>query len=224
MTSKHHDLWAELPEWENEHDPGQVLDWWREAAEVLAPLSRLVDRSPNEALGTAIYSAVNRVAEQVERWDAEVWTLLDANMGEGRLTPFGEVLSPLLERAGLTPQALLVQAGRIEEPNAEEILLRRMYGPPTGNTGGYLMGWREALDLTDAEALALSDALHADLLRVPDPLDAVNRSLTSAIHSLETVPADRFVNPEDTRRVLTLVAQAGQIVASAEHAEANARA
>ena len=26
MTTEHHDLWAELPEWENEHDPGQVLD------------------------------------------------------------------------------------------------------------------------------------------------------------------------------------------------------
>ncbi|MGH3147144.1 MAG: hypothetical protein ACRDTR_15210 [Rubrobacter sp.] len=118
MTSQHHDLWADLPEWEREHNPGQVLDWWREAAEVLSPLSRLVDRSLNEALQTAIYSAENRVREQVERWEAEVWTLLDANMGEGRLTPFGEVLSPLLERAGLTPQKALVEAGRIEEPNA----------------------------------------------------------------------------------------------------------
>lgn len=219
MTTEHHDLWAELPEWEHDHDPGQILDWWREAAEVLSPLSRLAEGSNNEGLQTAIYSAQNRVREQVERWDAEVWTLLDANTGEGseaRLTPFGEVLVPLLERAGLTPQGLLVAAGRIEEPNAEEILLRHMYGPPTEKKGGYCMGWHEALSLTDAEALALASAFHADLFSVPDPLSQANRGLTSAIHNMERVPKERFADPEDARRVLTLVAQAGQIVASAE--------
>ncbi len=224
MTTEHHDPWAEMPEWEQEHDPGQVLDWWREAAEVLAPLSILVDHSPNEALGTAVYSAESRVAEQVERWDKEVWKLLDENMGKGRLTPFGEVLFPLLERAGLTPQELLVEAGRIQEPNAEEILLRHMYGPPTANASGYLMGWREPLALTDTEAVALSNALHADLLRVPDPLSAINRDLTRAIDRLETVPKERFANPNDIYRLGTLVAQAGGIVAGQEHAEANARA
>jgi len=222
MTSKHHDLWANLPEWENDHDAGQILDWWRGAAEVLAPLSKLADRSPNEALGTAVYSAENRVAEQVERWDKMVWTLIDENMGEGRLTPFGEVLSPLLERAGLTPQGLLVAAGRIEEPNAEEVLLRHMYGPATGIKGGYLVGYHEPLALTDMEALALSNALHADLLRGAsrDPISEINGDLSRAIHRLERVPTERFANREERLRLQELIAQAGQIVASAEREEA----
>jgi len=158
----HLDLWADLPEWENEHDPGVVLDWWREAADVLAPLSNLAERSRNEALQTALYSAESRVREQVERWDAKVWTLLDANMAEGRLTPFGEVLAPLLKRAGLTPQGLLIEAGRIEEPNAEEILLRHMYGPATQTVGGYLAGSSEPLGLTREEKTALASAFLGD--------------------------------------------------------------
>lgn len=91
----------------------QVLDWWREAAECFAPLSRLAEGSRNQALQTALFSAQSKVAEQVERWDGRVWTLLDANIADGWLTPFGEVLSPLLERAGLMPLALLYEAGRL---------------------------------------------------------------------------------------------------------------
>ena len=161
----YHDHWADLPEWENEHDPGQVLDWWREAAETLAPLSRLVERSPNEALGVAVYSAENRAREQVERWEETVGALLRENMDAGRLTPFGEALKPVLDRAGLAPEELLYRAGRIEEPHAVETLLRHMHGPEPEVRGGYLVGWEEALDLTDAESMALVMGLAGDLVR-----------------------------------------------------------
>ena len=85
-------------------------------------------------------------------------------MAEGRLTPFGDVLAPFLERASLTPRALLVEAGRIEEPNAEEILLRHMYGPPTAVVGGYLSEWEEPLELTMEERDSLSWALLGESL------------------------------------------------------------
>jgi hypothetical protein len=161
MTEEHHDLWADLPEWENEHDPGQVLDWWREAAELFAFLSKLAAASNNEALQTAVFAAENRIAVEVERWDAKVWTILDENIAESRLTPFGEVLVPFLERASLTPYGLLVEAGRIEEPNAEETLLRHMYGPseaPASTVGGYLSGWEETLSLSIEERKSLTRA------------------------------------------------------------------
>ncbi len=164
MTTEHHDPWADLPKWENKHDPGQVLDWWREAAELFAPLSKLAEGSRNEALQTAVFAAENRIAAEVRRWDAKVWTILDANMGEDRLTPFGEILTPLLERAGLTPLGLLVEAGRVQEPHAEETLLRHMYGPPAPVEGGYLSGWEEPLELTMEERNSLSRAFLGDLL------------------------------------------------------------
>ena len=216
MTTEHHDLWADLPEWESRYNPGQILDWWREAAEFLAPLCSLLEGSQNEALQTALYSAQSRVCEQVERWDAQVWKVLDANMAEDRLTPFGEALAPVLERAGLTPRALLVEAGRIEEPNAEEILLRHMYGPPTEVKGGYMVGWGEPLELTDDEANAVSWALMGGRLGAPDPLSLVNRHLTRAKESLQAVSADKFTNQEEASRAQSLVAQAEQIVAAAE--------
>jgi len=115
MTTEHHDFWADLPEWENRYDPGQILDSWREAEELFAPLAKLAECSGNEALETAVYSAENRVAAQVRRWEEEVRGLLKENMREGRLTPFGEALSPLLRRAGISPYALLAKAGRLEE-------------------------------------------------------------------------------------------------------------
>jgi hypothetical protein len=118
---------------------------------------------------------------------------------------------------------LLVAAGRIEEPNAEEVLLRHMYGPAMGVRGGDLVGYRDPLALTDAEALALSSALHVDLLRVPDLLSWVNSDLSRAIDRLETVPKERFASPDDAYRLVGLIAQAGQIVVSAEaSAEASA--
>ncbi|MGH3146025.1 MAG: hypothetical protein ACRDTR_09520, partial [Rubrobacter sp.] len=70
---------------------------------------------------------------------------------------------------------------------SDYVLLRHMYGPATEALGGYLMGCREPLELTDEEAVALSSAFYGDLLRVPDPVSQVNRSLTSAIDRLETV-------------------------------------
>ncbi len=164
MTTEYHDLWANLPEWENEHDPGQVLDWWREAAELFAPLSKLAEYSRNEALQTAVFAAESRIAAEVERWDAKVWALLDENMAEGRLTPFGKTLVPFLERASLTPFELLVEAGRVQEPNAEETLLRHMYGPPAPGEGGYLSGWEEPLELTKKEGATLSWALLGESL------------------------------------------------------------
>jgi hypothetical protein len=69
-------------------------------------------------------------------------------MSERRLTPFGEVLYPLLERAGLGPLELLLQAGRVEEPNAQLVLLRHMYGPRPAAEGGYLRGFEKPLALT----------------------------------------------------------------------------
>ncbi len=54
-TTEYHDLWASVPEWENDHDPGQVLDWWREAQGLFAPLSKLAENTDNEALQTAVW-------------------------------------------------------------------------------------------------------------------------------------------------------------------------
>jgi hypothetical protein len=44
-----------------------VLDWWREAAELFAPLSKLAEDSMNEALKTAVYSAESRIRTVVRR-------------------------------------------------------------------------------------------------------------------------------------------------------------
>jgi hypothetical protein len=77
------------------------------------------------------------------------------------------------------------------------------------------VGWDAPLGLSTDEGIALSAALLRDLTR-PDPLSWVNRDLTRAIDHLETVPKERFADPADIYRVGSLVAQAGQIVASAE--------
>ena len=83
-------------------------------------------------------------------------------MSEGRLTPFGEALYPLLERAGITPFELLVKAGRVEERNSGVTLLRHMYGPRPEVRGGYLRGFKEPLSLTEEEQNALSRAFLGD--------------------------------------------------------------
>ena len=68
------------------------------------------------------------MAEQVRRWEREVWALLRENIAAGRLTPFGEVLFLILEGAQLTPKELLIS---------------------------YLAGWDDALELTEEESTAL---------------------------------------------------------------------
>ena len=112
----------------------------------------------------AITDMVWRVRAEVKRWEAEVKMRLDWNMRQGHLTPFGEALVPLMERAGIKePQELLLRAGRHEEPHALEILLRHMYGPPTEPVSGYLLGWDEALGIEDSreEQITLSRTLMA---------------------------------------------------------------
>jgi hypothetical protein len=161
-TIEPHDLWADLPEWEDDHDPGKVLDWWREAEGLFAPLSRLAQDTDNETLQTAVWDAENRIRAQVRRWRSKVWVRLMVNIGERRLTPFGEALQPFLERARLTPFELLVEAGRIEEPHANETLVRHMHGPAPGPTGGYLRGFEKPLKLTKEERYALSRAYLGD--------------------------------------------------------------
>ena len=51
MMSEQHpgDLWPFVPEFEKQYTPGQNLDFWREAEAFFAPLSALVEHSPNEA-------------------------------------------------------------------------------------------------------------------------------------------------------------------------------
>ncbi len=153
------DLWPYVPEFEADLDPGENLDRWREAEAFFAPLSALMEHCPNEQLQTAVYSAHNRVSEHARRWQKEVRALLQENMDAGRLTPFGEILAPLLERASLTPKTLLIESGRVQEPHALETLLRHMHGPYKAPQHGYLAGWEDAMDLTHGDVSALSGAL-----------------------------------------------------------------
>jgi hypothetical protein len=149
MTTEHHDLWAERHEWERDHDPGLVLDWWREAYDALEPLAKLVEYSPNEALSCTVYDAQNRVRSEIARWEEEVRMRLEWNKAHGKLTPFGRVLKLLMERAGYqSARELLYAAGRLGESHAVEVLERRMYGPDTRD--------RRRLDGVD-EALGISD-------------------------------------------------------------------
>lgn len=67
-----------------------------------------MESSTNEQLQTVVYSAHNRVSEHARDWQECVRGMLQENRDAGRLTPFGEVLAPLLERAGLTPKTLLI--------------------------------------------------------------------------------------------------------------------
>ncbi len=161
MMSEQHpgDLWPFVPEFEADLSPGENLDRWREAEAFFAPLSDLAESSRNEQLQTAIFSAHNRVGHHACLWQERVREMLQENMDAGRLTPFGEVLAPLLERAGLTPKTLLLESGRIQEGRALETLLRHMHGPTTRPQAGYLAGWEEALGMTREEELALSWAL-----------------------------------------------------------------
>ena len=161
MTQEQHpgDLWPFVPEFEADLSPGQNLDRWREAEAFFATLVALMEHSPNEQLQTAVYSAHNRVGHHARLWEDRVREILRENMDAGRLTPFGEVLAPLLERSGLTPKTLLVESGRIQEPHALETLLRHMHGPTTAPQSGYLAGWDEALDVTREKESALTWAL-----------------------------------------------------------------
>jgi hypothetical protein len=118
-----------------------------------------VEASPNEQLQTAVYSAHNRCGEHARAWQDEGRELLRENRDAGRLTPFGEVLAPLLDWAGLTPKTLLVESGRIEERHALARLLRHMHGPATRVESGYLAGQDEPLGLTHEESSNLSCAL-----------------------------------------------------------------
>ncbi|MDP8951616.1 MAG: hypothetical protein M3N18_05165 [Actinomycetota bacterium] len=161
MTQEQHpgDLWPLVPEFEADLGPGENLDRWREAEAFFAPLSDLAESSRNEQLQTAIFSAHNRVGHHACLWQERVREMLQENMDAGRLTPFGEVLAPLLERAGLTPKTLLTESGRIQEPHALETLLRHMHGPSTRVEAGYLAGWDEALGMSREEESALTRAL-----------------------------------------------------------------
>ncbi len=143
MTQEQHhgDLWPFVPEFEADLGPGENLDRWREAEAFFEPLVALMEHSPNEQLQTAVYSAHNRVSEHARLWQERVREMLQENRDAGRLTPFGEVLEPLLNRAGLTPKTLLFESGRIQEPHALEHLLRHMHGPSTRPQAGYLAGW-----------------------------------------------------------------------------------
>ncbi|CAA9525519.1 MAG: hypothetical protein AVDCRST_MAG05-3933 [uncultured Rubrobacteraceae bacterium] len=155
----HGDLWPFVPEFEADLSPGENLDRWREAEAFFAPLSELVESSTNEQLQTVVYSAHNRASEHARLWQERVRELLQENRDAGRLTPFGAVLVPILERAGLTPKTLLIESGRIQEPHALEVLLRQMHGPSTAPKAGYLAGWDEPLGLTPEESSNLSWAL-----------------------------------------------------------------
>ena len=114
----HGDLWPFVPEFEADLSPGENLDRWRGAEAFFAPLVALMEHSPNEQLQTTVYSAHNRVSEHARGWQERVREMLQENRDAGRLTPFGAVLAPLLERAGLTPKTLLIESGRIQEPHA----------------------------------------------------------------------------------------------------------
>jgi len=42
-----------------------MLDWWREASDLFAPLSKLAALSKNEALQIAVFSAGNRIHAEI---------------------------------------------------------------------------------------------------------------------------------------------------------------
>jgi hypothetical protein len=162
MTTGHHDLWGHRLEWENDHDPGTVLDWWRETEAMLEPFGKLGEFSPNEALGTAWGDTIWRVRAEISRWEEEVRMRLEWNKAHGKLTPFGRVLKPLMERAGFTgeaaPRELLHAAGRLEEPHAIEVLERRMYGLATTDNRT-LMGLDAPLGIGEKERKRLAVTL-----------------------------------------------------------------
>ncbi|MBA2714796.1 MAG: hypothetical protein H0U55_14725 [Rubrobacteraceae bacterium] len=123
------DLWGEDREWEQSYSPSQMRDMWRETMGFLDGLYTLQEGTSNETMTVVMGDAVWRARQELEHFEEEVAVRLKWNMDHGRRLPFGEVLIPFLERAGLSPRELLAGAGRLEEPHAEQTLLRHIYGP-----------------------------------------------------------------------------------------------
>ncbi len=148
------DLWGEEREWEGQYGPGELLDQWREACATLEKLAELTEGRRHEMTYIAIMDALKRARVEAEHFEGEIRMRLSWNKAHGKLTPFGRVLSPLMERAGYGSAAeLLLAAGKMEEPHATEKLERLMHGPnPTGDSlAGYLTGFSEALGLPEGE-------------------------------------------------------------------------
>jgi hypothetical protein len=140
-------------EWELEYDPGEILDDWRETTALLEGVAKLAEHSPNNAFVLAIGVVHWNAEQEVIFWEDKVRMQLEWNAKTKRLTAFGEVLRPLMERAGIASTWELVKrAGKGGEMYAEETLLRHMYGPPTKAAGAYadyLTGFDVALGLGD---------------------------------------------------------------------------
>lgn len=147
------DLWGEPREWEGPYGPGELLDQWRKACTTLENLAGMTQDRAHEMLYIAVTDALGRARQERDHFEEEVRMRLDWNKAHGRLTPFGRVLKPMMERAGHGSAGdLLYAAGKVEEPHATEILERLMHGPETAhNLGGYLDGFPEALGLPEDE-------------------------------------------------------------------------
>jgi len=149
------DLWGEPREWEEQYGPGELLDGWRFACATLETLAEMNTSagSRHEMLYIAVTDALERSRAEARHFGEEVAMRLEWNKTHGRLTPFGRVIGPMMERAGISSAAeLLYAAGKMEEPHATEILERLMHGPKTThNLGNYLTGFPEALGLPEGE-------------------------------------------------------------------------
>ena len=230
--SERRDHWGEelrdnRLEWELDYDPGFILDCWRECAGMLDGLAEtFVHTSPNNALVLAMGDVHWRAEQEVAYWEDQVRMRLEWRIKTERLTAFGEVLKPLMDRAGIaTAKELLKRAGKLGEPHAEETLLRHMYGPPTEVRGGYLTGIDDALGFGESgedrhQRARLSSALMWGTLKVTDgarverdALGAANRALSEALDGLSRAQPRDEAERERQSHARQAIAAAGQIVA-----------
>ncbi len=155
MTNGHGrpDLWGESREWEQGRDVGELLDDWRGACDALETWAEMLEYPPYEALYVAVMDALKKARAERAHFEEEVRMRLEWNVAHGRLTPFGRVLRPLMDRAGYgTAAELLIAADKIEEAHATERLERLMHGPgTTRGLYGYLDGFSEALGLPEGD-------------------------------------------------------------------------
>ncbi len=238
MTNGHGrpDLWDGPREWEEGNDPGELLDQWREACDALETWAGMTEGAPHEMLYVAIMHALVKARVEREHFEEEVRMRLEWNVAHGRLTPFGRVLRPLMDRAGYgTAAELLIAADKIEETHATEKLERLMHGPgTTRGLYGYLDGFSEALGLPEGDegerhrgrlsstlshvlgfGLAEKTAREAEAESEPPAvaLSRINGLLSEASDLLEAVPDEGF--PEYFAAA-GKIAEAGMIVAGEE--------
>jgi hypothetical protein len=213
-------------EWEQEYDPGYILDVCRECASFLEGISHMGEYSKSNAMSVATAEMHRRAEQEVTYWQDQVEMRLEWRVKTERLTAFGEVLRPLMDRSGIaTTKELLERAGKQHAPHAVETLLRHMHSPPTELQMGYLTGIDTALGLGDSQEdehqrTRLSTPLMYGTLRITDgakverdALGAANRALSEAGDALERAQPRDEAERERNRLASLAISEAGMIVA-----------